>query len=244
MKHTHETRWLASELKFLVTPGCADGLKNWARRHLEADPFATPEMGDAYLTTSLYFDTPQFDVFHQKGSYGSAKYRVRRYGRADQAFLERKLRNHRLVVKRRSNVGIGELQALDNGAPPDAAWEGYWFHRRIVVRGLRPVCQVAYQRTARTASSETGPIRLTIDEDLRAVSTQRPVFDHQQPGVDLLRDMLVVEMKFREALPELFRNAMEEFGLEPRTVSKYKMAARHLGLAQTPQPVEAVAQTR
>jgi hypothetical protein len=245
MKHSHETRWLARELKFLVTPECASQLKAWARQHLEADPFASPEMGDAYLTASLYFDTPRFDVFRENGSYGRAKYRVRRYGRDDMVFLERKLKNHQMVVKRRSIVSIADLARLKAGNETDLDWEGGWFHRRIAMRGLTPVCQVAYQRTARIANTGAGLIRLTIDQDLRAIPAGAPAFDHDKAGVNLLEDALIVEMKFREAMPDLFAKVIEEFGLEPAAISKYKLAVRHLALVDEPaleqQAIQAVA---
>ena len=136
-----------------------------------------------------------------------------------------------MVVKRRSIVGVAELGQIHNGARPNPAWEGYWFHRRIVARQLKPVCQVAYHRTARVATSQAGPIRLTVDQNLHTRTIDGAAFDHAGPGAKLLDDRLIVEMKFREGLPELFRRAIEEFELRPATISKYKLAARHLGLA-------------
>lgn len=231
LKHTSEARWQASELKFLVAPECASRLKEWARRHLSADPFASPDLGDAYLTTSLYFDTPVFDVFHENGSYGRAKYRVRRYGEAGHAFLERKLRTPDLVVKRRSVVPLDELSRLheDPSAIPD--WNGRWFHRRILARGMAPVCRISYRRTARVAGPLASPIRLTIDEDLNAAPAGSAAFDVVPAAAPLLEDQVIVEMKFRGAMPELFCQALREFPLDPETVSKYKLAARRLGLA-------------
>ena len=226
-----ETRWQATELKFLVSPDCASLLKVWGQRYLEMDPHASPETGDGYFITTLYCDTPGFDVFHRNGSYGHAKYRVRRYGRGDEIFLERKLRNRDMVVKRRSIVAVGELAKL-HGGKPSPEWDGYWFHRRVVARGLRPVCQVAYHRTARVGTSHAGPIRLTIDQNLHARTAEGVIFDHTEQGANLLDNRLIVEMKFREGLPELFRRAIEEFGLRPGTISKYKLAAKRLGLAE------------
>jgi hypothetical protein len=231
MKHTSETRWQATELKFLVTPDCASRLKEWSLRHLEMDPHASPKTDNGYLITTLYCDTPGFDVFHRNGSYGHAKYRVRRYGRGEEIFLERKLKNHDMVVKRRSIVAVEELAKLHGGTKPNPEWDGYWFHRRVVARSLRPVCQVAYHRTARVGASQAGPVRLTIDRNLHAKTTEGVVFDHTEQGTNLLDDRFIVEMKFRERLPELFQRAIDEFGLRPRTISKYKLAAKRLGLA-------------
>ncbi len=80
-----------------------------------------------------------------------------------------------------------------------------------MARQLKPVCQVAYHRTARVATSQAGPIRLTVDQNLHTRTIDGAAFDHAGPGAKLLDDRLIVEMKFREGLPELFRRAIEEF---------------------------------
>src|SRR5688572_2760812 len=89
---TRENREFASETKFLVTPAVAEQIRDWARARLAPDPNASGESNDAYdayQITSLYFDTENFDVFHRKGSFGRSKYRIRRYGESEIAFLER-----------------------------------------------------------------------------------------------------------------------------------------------------------
>src|SRR5207245_1606398 len=91
--------------------------------------------GDAYPVTSLYLDTERFDVFHRKGSFGRSKYRVRRYGQSEIAFLERKLKTRGLLTKRRSIVKPDELEHLASD-DPERGWAGYWFHRRLLARGL------------------------------------------------------------------------------------------------------------
>ena len=65
-----ETRPRARELKFLATLDMADRVETRARARLARDPYGSGESGDAYRTTSLYFDTPAFDVLHRKGSFG------------------------------------------------------------------------------------------------------------------------------------------------------------------------------
>src|SRR5207244_10218170 len=97
-----ETREFASEIKFLVSPALAGQIRDWARGRLAPDPNAAGGSGDAYLVTSLYFDTGQFDVFHRKGSFGRSKYRVRRYGPREVTFLERKLKIGRAACRRRT----------------------------------------------------------------------------------------------------------------------------------------------
>src|SRR5215207_2560757 len=104
MAHSRETRARASEIKFLVEPALATDIRSWARANLAPDPHGSGPFGDEYETSSIYFDTDAFDVLRRQGSYGRAKYRVRRYSRGDVVFLERKLRRPRIVAKRRTRV--------------------------------------------------------------------------------------------------------------------------------------------
>src|SRR6266568_1574161 len=143
-----ENREFASELKFVVSHSLAEQIRDWARARLAPDPKASGESSDVYQITSLYFDTKQFDLFHRRGSFGRSKYRIRRYGASEVAYLERKLKTRGLLSKRRSVVKLDDLNRLGESAP-DRGWAGYWYHRRLRARRLNPVCQISYRRTAR-----------------------------------------------------------------------------------------------
>ena len=73
---SRESRALATELKFLVTPDLARQIRDWARTHLAADPHGAGPADDEYRTHSLYFDNDALDVFHRRGSYGRANTRA------------------------------------------------------------------------------------------------------------------------------------------------------------------------
>src|SRR5688572_20602071 len=109
MAHSRETRARASEIKFLVEPDQAADIRSWARANLTPDPHGTGPFGDEYDTASIYFDTQDLDVLQRNGSYGRAKYRIRRYAQGDVVFLERKLRRPRIVAKRRTQTTILDL---------------------------------------------------------------------------------------------------------------------------------------
>ncbi|MEP6916209.1 MAG: polyphosphate polymerase domain-containing protein [Acidobacteriota bacterium] len=246
--HARETRPFASEVKFLVDADAGERIRDWARLHMEADPHGTGTFGDEYRTTSLYFDTGQWDVFHRRGSFGRSKYRIRRYGDASSVFLERKLRKPGILVKRRTTVGLDALDRLVT-PEPDAEWPGDWFRRRLQLRRINPVCLVSYARMARSAMTPDGAARLTLDEDVRVlgqagfevapwrhdrrISRERthggngsgvlPVLAAADAGQAVLEGQVILELKYRHNLPALFKRLVEEFALAPQSASKYRL---------------------
>ena len=226
MVHTRETRASASEIKFVIDPAMAPAIRTWAREHLKADPHGAGPFEDEYETASLYFDTTELDVFHRRGSYGRAKYRVRRYGTSDVVFLERKLRKPGILIKRRTIAPIDSLHLLKS-PEVQIGWDGEWFHRRLQLRKLDPSCQVSYHRMARVLACPDGIARLTLDSDLRAAAIETATFT--TGGTRFLEHGLILELKYHRYLPALFRRLVEEFALEIGTASKYRLAMSALG---------------
>ena len=216
-----ETRAFARELKFLVGEALGPRLREWARSNLSHDCYGSGPYGDEYSVTSLYFETPEFDVYHRRGSYGRSKFRIRRYGTRDEVFLERKFRTERLLSKRRTLVPIPDLDHLA-GPTADAGWCGYWFHRRVLLRRLSPLVQMSYDRVARVGMASAGPMRMTIDTNLRVLPLPVRAFI---PGVGfpLIDGRCIVELKYRVEVPALFKQLVETFALEPGPVSKYRI---------------------
>jgi len=230
MADPRQSRPLVSEVKFLVDHSTAQLVRDWARVHLSCDPNGGGPFSDEYRTTSLYLDTEQFDVFHRRGSFGRAKYRIRRYGDSTTLFLERKLKNRGLLHKRRTQVHIESLDRLtltDIGAHD---WQGHWFHRRLLARRLRPVCEVSYLRTARTTLSGDGPVRVTIDEAVQAHPADSLRFA-MTPGTPTLEQQCVLEVKYRASMPAILKQLAERFSLTPQPVSKYRLSIETLGLS-------------
>lgn len=227
MGHIRDVRLRASEIKFLVPPDIAAGIRTWARIYLNPDPHGSGPHSDEYDTTSVYFDTASHDVFHRRGSFGRGKYRIRRYGEAESAFLERKMRGAIVLAKRRTPTSIATLDCLAQ-AELDPVWPGYWFHRRIVARKLRPVCQVSYRRMARSLVLEGHVARLTLDTDLQA----RPLSDVQflrPSGTSITDGRSILELKFVGPAPSLFRSLVQHFVLDSQSVSKYRLGLASIG---------------
>jgi len=213
-----------SELKFILNRTAADALAHWARSQLSPDPNAADVTG-SYRTTSLYFDTPQLDVYFRRGSCARAEFRIRRYNDSETVFLERKLKIGSRLSKRRSEAPVEDLARLtgNNGA-------GSWFGRRLMQCGFRPVCQVAYDRIAYVAVSPPAPLRITFDQNVvTAPSTVAEFADIR--GAAVLPDQTIMELKFAERIPDIFQQLIDDFRVSPQSISKYRLAVDALGLA-------------
>jgi hypothetical protein len=219
-----------SESKFLVPAVVAPRICEWARAYFAPDCHGSGPYADEYDTCTLYFDTPQLDVLYRRGSYGRAKYRVRRYGSSGEIFLERKLRKPGFLFKRRT---VGPIDALDLLKDTEVVhgWYGEWFQRRLLARRLRPVCQISYHRIARTLDSPDGAARLTIDTALRIGAMQEVDFDDAST-MPLLASHVIVELKYGDCLPAVCRRLVEEFALTAHTLSKYRLGMA--GLSRSP----------
>ena len=219
----------AFELKFQLDQEKARQIAHWAQRHLNLDPHAVPELGNAYHVHGLYFDTPALDVFHRSPGYKRKKYRLRRYGAGPLIFLEQKRKSAGKVAKRRIEVAEAELERLRELAT-DPAWLGSWFHRRITMRNLQPSCLISYQRQAYFGHNPEGPLRLTLDRNVHTQNSDRWTVEEIVDGPRLTAEVLL-ELKFRRHLPGLFKGLMQDFGLEPGPLSKYRLAIHALGRA-------------
>jgi hypothetical protein len=234
---------LSRETKFLIDPAAAAAIGEWARANLDRDPHGEGQFGDEYRTTSLYFDTEDFDVFNRRGSYSRSKYRIRRYDGLSTAFLERKLRTDSLLAKRRTSVALTQLPPLGRSIATRrvlSRWDGSWFEHRVLIRRLRPVCQISYSRLARVAEAEYGAVRMTLDTHVRALPIDSLEFGRRD-GHLILPDQAVLELKYHDVLPSIFKRLIEEFRLTPHRASKYRAAVQTLDLMQEPAAPGAVA---
>ena len=131
-----------------------------------------------------------------------------------------------VLIKRRTPIPIDDLARLAD--PTAGHWAGQWLQRRIAARRLLPMCQVSYSRTARGIDTPAGPARLTIDQSLCAQPIDGIGFAPAS-GTPFLDGRQIVELKFRSALPVIFKRLIEEMVLSPVTVSKYRLGMTAAG---------------
>jgi hypothetical protein len=219
----------AFEVKFLLTRAEAQEVERRLRGRLAPDPHADPALGGAYRVTSVYFDTPTFDVYRRSDGFRRRKYRLRRYGSAPTAFLERKAKRRQQVRKRRVSVPLAELTTLTAEVPAD--WPGAWFATQLAKRQLRPVCRVSYERVALVGACPEGPIRVTFDRDAHGGPAAGLEPERVIEGPRLLGDEVITEFKFLGAMPGAFKEVIEGLRLNPKSVSKYRRCVEAVGLA-------------
>lgn len=224
----------AFELKFQLSLKQAQEVAAWANEHLHLDPHARPELGNAYHVHGLYFDTSNLDVFHRSQGYKRKKYRLRRYGENPLIFLEQKRKSQGRVAKRRVEVTETELPRLRE-APVETEWLGAWFHRRINMRKLEPSCLISYERQAFFGHNAEGPLRLTLDCNVRGQNADGWTVGTAANGLPMTVDRVLLELKYRKHLPALFKGLMQDLALTPAPLSKYRLAIQALGRGTIPQ---------
>lgn len=222
----------AFELKFLLDKAAVEPIEHWARARLALDPHGEAELGGAYRITTLYLDTSALDVYHRTRSYGRRKFRIRRYGLMSSAFLERKTKSRDRVAKRRTETPASELSRL--AAPLNShvaeGWQGDWFHERIVKRGLLPASRITYRRTAYVGECAEGPLRLTLDREIRGALSSDWSLTGGDDGLQLLNSHVILELKFLRSLPLPFKDLVRDFRLNPAAISKYRLCREAWGV--------------
>ncbi len=218
----------AYEVKFLLTEEQVREVIARVTGKLALDAYADPAMGNAYCTTSIYTDTPNFDVFYRTQGYNRDKFRVRRYGLNGPVFVERKSKNGDKVRKHRAPINANEVSDLA-ALSLTSEWAGEWFHSQLIQKQLKPVCRVAYERVAYLGTADGGTVRLTFDRNVRGVVATEWAIEQVGEGAPLL-DRVVCEFKFRVAMPALFKGIVVDLGLTPTPVSKYRTFVRAAGL--------------
>lgn len=223
----------AYEMKFLLSESRARDVETILSRHLSLDPHADPALDNAYRTTTLYCDTPAFDVFHRVGRHARRKLRLRRYSESRQIFIERKHKRGERVRKRRSVIDELELPRFQSeGADP--AWPGRWFEDLVVRHELRPACRVHYLRTAYFGATAESPLRVTFDRDVRGLPTHDWNVDPFFGGSEVCVGEVICEFKFHGAMPGLMKSVVQSQRLAPCGVSKYRRCLAAAGVMKMP----------
>ncbi|MCI8464325.1 MAG: polyphosphate polymerase domain-containing protein [Lachnospiraceae bacterium] len=179
-----------------------------------------------YEIRSLYFDTAGDHALREKidGVNPREKFRIRYYSK-DTSFirLEKKSKVNGLCLK--DSVPIAEEQVL-------AILEGDWswlakqdlplfadFYHKLRNRGLRPKTIVDYTREA--FSFSPGSVRITLDYQIRTGLSCTDFFNPRTLTVPVPSAPAILEVKWKEFLPDIIRDIIQLPGRQAGSFSKY-----------------------
>ncbi len=233
------------ELKYLLDADLSQQVRQWARERLGVDAHCSDTFGDSYDVTTLYLDTPELDLFHRTGEIGKAKHRIRRYGDEPTLWVETKRKKSDVVNKNRTATNDGEVVARLSDLSDPTAWCGSWFATRVSERRLQPTVQVHYRRFARTSTLGGENMRLTIDSQLQASAADgwNVASTSDAANQDRIRatDAEILELKFHNTMPVLFKELLMTFAIPVTGFSKYRTAVNAWNLTTSAPMLSSVA---
>ncbi len=209
-------------MKYLLTEEHALRIESELSRWLVLDPHS--EDIEGYRTTTVYCDTPAFDVFHRTRPHARRKYRLRRYGDSETVFVERKSKRGTRVRKFRTQLAASDLTRLSHEHSCGAR-DCEWFRQTIRQYRLAPVVAVTYARRAWLGTWSGEPVRVTFDRDIRGGSHRIWSAEPPSRSQGVLADRVVCELKFHGMVPGPFVELARTFRLIPATASKYRLCA-------------------
>ncbi|MCR5302471.1 MAG: polyphosphate polymerase domain-containing protein [Lachnospiraceae bacterium] len=211
------------EMKYLINRRDMDSCISRITMFAGYDRHATK---GSYLVRSLYYDDMYSSAYEDKesGVRSRCKYRIRVYD-GDDTFisLEKKIKEGSFVRKESAVLTRGEYDMIRNGdtgfllARSEKAACDFALACRIDM--LHPEVIVDYERIPFVY--DHGNVRITFDTNLRAVDSDDVFSDDPSYSV-LDKDLLIMEVKYTEFLPDILRAILPEEGAR-LALSKYVM---------------------
>ncbi len=225
------------EFKYLVPSEDYFVLRSVLLPFLRADDFAAQQPNGMYTVRSIYFDTPDFEMYHTKvdGIAHRMKVRLRGYNRGEDGspvFMEIKRKYEGPILKNRADAPYGVVCELFK---PGVVFEDYRdqiknpdnarrFFYQILSRNLRPVVNVIYEREPYLGKNTNleNDFRLTFDLHLRSISypSVNRLFDESQP-VFAFPGFFILEVKFNQFCPDWIKPILEDLKMRKEPASKY-----------------------
>ena len=228
-----QLRFQRRELKYYLPQQLYPELIRLIRPYMTLDEHLKQNEANSYLVRSLYLDTDDLRFYHEKlaGSHTRRKFRIRGYNDArKEVFLEIKRKYNNIIVKERALVNYEEVSKIldryggynPNGKRSDAeikVLNSFLFF--VPMLQLRPTVLVVYEREAYTGVFDDS-VRLTLDRNLRCLPG-RLADDIFYTGTDwrFLNNRCILELKFNNALPLLFKRIIQQLNLWAEAISKY-----------------------
>lgn len=156
---------------------------------------------------SLYFDTPNFDLYHkhQTGKLNRYKIRFRKYVESNLNFFEVKLKNNkgRTIKNRVKQEQVGQI--IQNQAK-----ELLNDKTNLLSENLEPKIWVNYSRI--TLVNKNSPERVTIDLNLHFIKEEQ---------IKYIQNLIIAEVKQDKTSYSPFMKLMKKLHIRQGSISKY-----------------------
>ena len=163
----------------------------------------------------------------KEGYYERDKFRVRLYDyNSDLLNLEKKSKRNNLTYKQKCRITAQEYEQIRLG---DISWMEY--DSRSLMRDLyfemnrfqlRPVTVVDYEREV--FIYRYGNVRVTFDSNIKTSFRNNDVLNPDLPMIETNPDIVILEVKYDEYLPEVIKKLLQIGNRRKGTYSKYQIS--------------------
>ena len=214
------------ELKYLITKRQMEAIEKNLLTIMKPDVHTDDGY---YMIRSLYFDDLWESALQEKlaGTPSRKKIRIRCYNCSDDVIkLEYKLKEGQYIHKKSTKLTHEEFDRILKGDIEDFAQSEDALKRDFYIQTklnqLRPKVIVDYER--KPYVFPFGDVRITFDENIRVALSDFNIFDKELPNVEVLeKDMLIMEVKYTEYLPDVIRDLLPKDKTIHTAASKYVM---------------------
>lgn len=213
------------ELKYLINRRDMDSCMSRLREFASYDDHIRD---GKYMIRSLYYDDMYRSAYTEKenGTGKRSKYRIRIYN-MDEGFicLEKKIKDGSYIRKESAVLDRHEYDMIIGGDTDHLLGRSESVANDFAAKWrmdmLRPEVIVDYDRVP--LIYDHGNVRITFDMNVRAVVGTTDIFDDKAPSYEVLGpDQLIMEVKYTEFLPDIFRAILPDGGCR-LAMSKYVM---------------------
>lgn len=230
----HKLRFERFEFKYLLDMATCQDIRRRLAHFMAPDPKTGGVPHGFYEVISLYYDSPRFYHYWEKidGIPRRKKIRLRRYrinGKefSPDIFFEIKRKFDAVILKDRLVLNSGECTAFLRDGSADALPATDIYTKRVCdeyrfdkgVRCLAPKILVVYSREPYVGKYDKN-LRITFDFGIKAKNTN-DLFALDGEFTDVSGTNIVMEVKFRRALPFYIEKIIQEFALVRVAYSKY-----------------------
>ena len=227
------------EYKYYVPVFHLATLRSMLHPFVQSDRHAALQPDNHYTVRSIYFDTPDLDMYHTKREHLAhrMKVRLRGYNEGSETapvFFEIKRKYEGPILKNRAITPFESVKSIFQGTPVESylpetnkADNVRRFFYQVYTRRLRPVVTCIYEREAYISNvvDPDNDLRISLDKNLRSVPfpTVSELFTERDLRYPL-NDLFILEIKFNNYCPAWLKPIVSMLQLQKAPASKYVLS--------------------